>query len=321
VVELVGLARRSPRARLEMIALAIVLAGAAVVPTQAWHLVELRNALREDPTWPRTVGPMLEAVRRHLPDAGPRDRQPPHAVMAQWEWGHHVNVLAHQPVLVDGFNHEENMNLPAREIWLAEGSEDLPAALERNGASWLATTNLASAVLGLHPLSHAPLAVARPDLPGGIAWSPEMRRFASFRFEEGGAIIDESGRLRPIFISRLERPLTLVDAGAVTRRSVPASRLHQLVSGAVIEGTSPVAQVTASVEVEWGEPSRVARIRLPVEAGEGGRFELRVALPAPTEGDGFRVAAPWRLESGEASTEILVSEADVAGGTRLAASF
>jgi hypothetical protein len=316
-LELVALALRAPRARHELAALAGVLAAAVILPAQSWHLAELRSAIRATPTWPRTIGPLLAAMREKIPDAGPRDRPPPHAVMAQWEWGHHVNVLASQPVLVDGFNHEEGMNLPAREIWLAEASADLPAALERNGASWLATTNLASAVLGLHPLSHGPLAQARPDLPGGIAWSPEMRRFASFRFEEGGGIIEQTGRLRPLFLSRIERPLTVVDAGTVVTRSVPAARLHQLVAGAVITGTSTEAQVTATVEVEWGDPVRVARLRLPMAAGEGGRFDFRVALPAPITGDGFRVAAPWSVQAGERSATVVVTESDVATGAQL----
>lgn len=277
----------------------------AITPT-LWHALELRRVLRHPATWPARIGELCAFARASLPDAGPRDRVPSRAVFGPWEWGHHLNVLGGQPVLVDGFNHEESTNEASWECWLAGTEAQMVTAAQRRGATHVVVTSAACSIVGL--LQRTPYEIVRrADVPGGVLFMPALRRHFAFRFDEAGGLADEEGRLLPLWISPATHPMSVLD-GEVRVVPVPVSRLFEIVPGAEVSGTAPGGSML--LMAEWrvsigGKPALTIVRRVPID--DARRFAFRTALPAPWASGTVRIDEPCILRAGDAELRLVVS--------------
>lgn len=289
-----------------------------VIPPFAFHSVEMREVLREPARWPHGIGALCDWMRMELPPAGARNDVPSRAVFGPWEWGHHLNVLGDQPVVVDPFNHDEATNQPSWDAWLAGTADGFIEAVQRRGASHVVVTTAAGSIVDL--LQRTPYEIVRraPDVPGGALYMPAMRRHFAFRLDEAGGLLDETGRLLPLWISSLDRDLAILDGDHVRATKLPAVRLYEIVPGAVIEGEVPegcdAVALVARVDREGGGTMILQRT---VAMAAGRRFAFRTALPAPHAASSFRIDAPYLVSCGGSSAAVTVTMEQVRSGGRV----
>lgn len=278
---------------------------AVLLPPLAWHGLELRRMLRSEPDWPRGVGELAAWARQALPPAGPRDATPSRAILSPWEWGHHLNVLGSQPVVMDAFRRDWP---GARPAWLAPTGDGFADVARSLGATHVAVGggNAAmAAILRDDPEAPPPGAWGMRSGP----WPSVTRRRAIFRLDESGGIVDESGRLLPLWISGRSQPLTIAEAGELKIVPVPAARLFEIVPGAEIHGFAPPAAEMVAVEtrLRMGDGDEILLVRR-VTVDSAGEFRFRTALPAPWISGELTIAEPHRLvaQTGEAALVVPV---------------
>ncbi len=290
------------------------LAGIVLVPF-GWHAIELRRVLRLPPRWMASVGELCSWASANLPDAGPRTARPDRATFGPWEWGHHLNVLGRSPVIVDGFNHEENTNDASWACWLATDADQFADEALRAGATHVVFTHAPGNILGL--LQRTPFEAARRDAsaPGGVLYFPALRQHAAFRLDERGGLADEAGRLLPLWASAERRPLAVLDGEVVRVTQVPSARLFEIVPGARLTGVAPAGashvEMTLHLRSDAGH-AWTLRQRVAVDAS--GTFTARTAVPAPWRAGAVVVEGPCVLRAGEHELLAIIGVDDIRAG-------
>jgi asparagine N-glycosylation enzyme membrane subunit Stt3 len=258
-------------------------------------------------TQPLDKGDALVAAAFGLREVRPGESAP--GVLAPWDMGHEVNVLARRPVVANGFGSYLD----------AAGYEEVQRAYTLSEAdllAWMERRRVGYVVAGIStfqgkvpgPGSGMPL-TAEGNL--GALDAVYLRGVPLAATILGGSGIPDAGvphltRLMPRFASlQIARELPF---------AVPVLWTFEAVAGARLRGRAP-AHARVVLEIDLVERGRKHVWRAWTIAAEDGAFELTVPLPTglvqPTLASG--PVARLRAGSGEA-VRIEVPEAAVRGG-------
>jgi dolichyl-diphosphooligosaccharide--protein glycosyltransferase len=300
--------RRGARVALAAAALACL---APVAETYRLHVA----ALAEDPERaPVHVAPglvrrraMLEMARwlsrRTPPTSGWLDasQAPEYGVLGPWELGHIVQYVARRPVVVDNFGDDVGgRGFEAARRYYSSAEPEASRLLDSLGVRYV-------------------IAQREPPFPGP---APDERSvFASLYYLDGSerelpagrgalASLPALGRHRLVYESRL-RLAAAPDAPALYK-------VFEHVAGARVEGLArPLARVEASVALRTNR-GRELVWRTHARADAQGRYALRLPYANRGAPPSVRVAPQTSLACDGETAALVVDEASVRAGARLA---
>ncbi len=258
---------------------------------------------------------MLEWLAVNTPQPGPRHgATPEYGVFAPWALGHHINVLAERPVVVDPFNHVGVME-PSRNVWLEHDDAELLATLRGHRARYLVVQDAARDILSMVGLtggdvSH--LLAMHEALPGEWLFLQPMTQFAAFRLATTCGVSPPAAHMQPRFFSAARRTINMVSAdGQVRTVSRPAVQVYETKPGALLQGTLPEGSGHAilACQLHWtsGEHEPLT-IEARINADTEGRFQRRIALPAPVTETSFTIPVSYRLTAGQSQAQITITQ-------------
>ncbi len=300
---LVELLRRAPPLRtwprLLGGALALSLAWVALDPT-------LRPFTHAEPP-PDILGLTAQArfIRGHMPPPALGNRS---AVLTSWAGGNEVMLVGERPALVSSFGPYVSPELYAEvdAVWRRDEAY-LVSVLDRRDAGAVAITAADLLTVAL-PGGVRALRVGRN---GGVVLDRRwMERVPLGVMLMGGSGVVEARvphleRLMPVFAEDARAPYLSFP--------LPRGWVFDRVEGAVIEGdTDGPATVVATLPVTF---RGAARSWVAWAISPGGRWRLRVPVPAGYDGGGITTAPAYALTvNGRPAGEVRVTEADVRQG-------
>jgi hypothetical protein len=209
-------------------ALAALLVALVLLPPFATRAADARAGMRACDAVRSVILPEVASwLKAHTADPGPRDRPPRYGVFAAWNIGHHINVLAGRPVVVDPFNHVDT-EAATRAVWMARDGRDLATALRRAGARYLVVADAGRVILSLRAHDLAAVRFAS-DVPGGILYREEMLGYALFRLwlHPGGG--GEFAGLEPRFFTTAIQLVPIETAPGLARDvTTPAGQVYEV---------------------------------------------------------------------------------------------
>jgi asparagine N-glycosylation enzyme membrane subunit Stt3 len=176
--------------------------------------------------WFKSETPLPGGTARH-------DTQPDYGVFCPWTMGHQIHVLGERPVVIDPFNHVGIVQ-PSLDIWLATSKEQLQAALEKYQVRYLVLCRAETEILLTFALQQpdiTDLVAQSPQSSTGVVYLPKMRNYVLFSLLFSGGKSGLEGCLRPVYLSRQERPLAVVDprTGAIAEMSIPVAQVYEVI--------------------------------------------------------------------------------------------
>jgi hypothetical protein len=218
-------------------------------------------------------------LREHAPSPGSRtEGTPAHGVMAPWRVGHHVNLLADRPVLVDPFNHFDVHEI-VTSVFLAPDAATLDAALAAHGARYLVLIDTDRVTRDL------------------LRRDPTLRRATpqAYRLHRDLGLSPEHAHFRPrLFVS--PRRLPSAPHREPDSAAIPRGQVLERVPGATVHGLVNSRdgwfRVSCHVHVAGERLPRVWTTRLRATAGE---ISFATGLPAPTTETTFKVPGCYEV--------------------------
>lgn len=264
---------------------------------------------------------LIDWFARHTPSPGPRTgaSRPEYGVLADWNLGHQLNVLAERPVVLDPFNHT-GLDAPMCDVWLAAGPTDLAEAMDKYRARYLVVTNPRRNIVGLCRGDAARLAQATPGAPDGVVLLPGMERFALFRLFEAGGPAMEFANLQFRFLSANETVIAcLRPDGRVEIVNVPAFQVVERRPGAIVRGVAPrgCTQISVLLRVTHAPPKKQRESASTVPVSADGTFLFRTAQPVPARETTFEAAEGYQLTAAGRTVTVGVSQQAVDNGAAI----
>jgi asparagine N-glycosylation enzyme membrane subunit Stt3 len=257
---------------------------------------------------PLDKGDALVAAAFDLRPLGPGETAP--GVLAPWDMGHQVNVLARRPVVANGFGSyldPEGYEEVRKAYTLAE--PDLLAWMERRRIGYVVAGIMTFEGKVLGPGTGAPLTTQ--DGVGALD-AAYLRGVPLSAAILGGSGIPDAGvpnltRLMPRFASlQTARELPF---------PVPVLWTFEAVPGARVLGQAP-AGARVVLEIPLVERGRRHVWRAWADAGADGRYELKVPLPTGLVQPTLATAPTGQLRAnGGAPAVIVIPEAAVRSGS------
>lgn len=263
------------------------------------------------------AGQQVELVAVQVPEWLRRATSVDDAVVAAWDYGHQIRVLAQRAVVLDPFNFPEPIDQRIEDLWLATSETQLVAAMDHYQARWLVVTNPTQSMLAVLDGSDprisryfGPAENGRRLLTARIIESPMMALWL------GQGRFGQPAQLRLAKVSEAMLTVPLYDEAGLTKEIIaPAYAVFERVKGCTIEISHAPAKLRA--ELGYLTSSGFSWMSLQQDDRDPDRVVFRVALPAPWEAEGFRIPKPYRFTSNSHSLEVVVDEQDIRSGQQL----
>jgi len=233
-------------------------------------------------------------------------------VMAPWDLGHQINILANCPVVVDPFNFPESIQGALDDVWPSNTPQALRDQLIAYDARYLVLSDPAGTVLTASQTGELkPKASINryPVYPHAIASYP-----ACHIYLEAGMLPSTFLQLR--FLSSFMDAMLLENKdGEVERFNMPTFQAYEVKPGVRFE---------FEIDRELTEPIEI-RNKLKLTSGnvmqfefettrQDGRYVFHTAQPAPCLESTFLIETPYEIRFGEDSQLLTVSQAMVDSG-------
>ncbi len=230
-----------------------------------------------------------------------------HAVMAPWDIGHQIRVLADRSVSLDPFNFPDPIDVIIEDVYLAKDEDELLQALERYQCKWLVAANPTSSIAAV--LDPADTRWSN-WFAGGTASNPVLRPQAlenpMVRLWIAPSWLPQSLRLRTV----AEKTVAIKFVGQPGTVSCPLYRIYEQVPGALVR----VIDAKESFKLETIALSGGHEVICQPLIQSDDQNTWKVIYPAPYKGQGIQFPNAYRLWNESQEFEVVISEEDVVLG-------